>query len=46
MGTQKMFQGLNDTPRRWPVVEQGFREVGLMNPESHLKFAIFTLVDR
>jgi len=28
------------------VVEQGFREVALMNPESHLKCAIFTHADR
>ena len=41
-----MFQGLNDTPRHWPVVERGFREVGLMNPESHLQCAIFTPVDQ
>jgi hypothetical protein len=36
---------VNDTHRHWPVVEQGFREAELMNPESHLKFAIFTLAD-
>jgi len=28
------------------VVEQGFREVALMNPESHNKCAIFTRPDR
>jgi hypothetical protein len=35
MGTQKKFRDVNDTHRHWLVVEQGFREVALMNPESH-----------
>jgi hypothetical protein len=35
MGTQKKCRDVNDTHRHWLVVEQGFREVALMNPESH-----------
>jgi hypothetical protein len=31
-----MFQGLSDMLHHLLVVEQGFREVELMNPESHL----------
>jgi hypothetical protein len=31
-----MFQGLSDMHHHLLVVEQGFREVELMNPESHL----------
>jgi len=41
-----MFQGLSDMLHHLLVAEQGFREVELMNPESHLQCAIFARVAR